>query len=82
MTATLEPLQSDLLELVKLVQRDELLLMAIMARGCRHTPPIPIRTFHAIHLVTARVAGATEVVATDKRMREAAKLLGFALVPH
>ena len=53
----------------------------IMARCYRHAPPIAIRTFDAIHLATARVAGETEVVATDKRMREAAKLLGFSLFP-
>jgi uncharacterized protein len=54
---------------------------AIMARCYRHSPPIPIRTFDAIHLATARVAGETEVVATDKRLREAGKLLGFSLFP-
>lgn len=54
---------------------------AIMARCYRHAPPIPIRTFDAIHLATARVAGVAEVVATDKRLREAAKMLGFALFP-
>jgi predicted nucleic acid-binding protein len=54
---------------------------AIMARCYRHAPPIPIRTFDAIHLATARVAGETELVATDKRMRDAAKLLGFSLFP-
>lgn len=54
---------------------------AIMARCYRHAPPIPIRTFDAIHLATARVAGETEVVATDNRLREAAKLLGFSLFP-
>ncbi len=45
------------------------------------TPPIPLRTLDALHLASARVAGETEVVATDKRMRDAAKLLGFALFP-
>jgi len=54
---------------------------AIMARCYRHAPPIPIRTFDASHLAMARVAGETEVVTTDKRMRQAAKLLGFSLFP-
>ncbi|MBI4326103.1 MAG: PIN domain-containing protein [Chloroflexi bacterium] len=45
------------------------------------TPPIPLRTLDALHLASARVAGETELVATDKRMREAAKLLGFSLFP-
>ena len=54
---------------------------AIMAWCYRLVPPIPIRTFDTIHLATARVAGETELVATDKRMRDAAKLLGFTLFP-
>jgi len=61
--------------------QEEVEFNAIMARCYRHAPPIPIRTFDAIHLATARVAGETEVVATDKRMRDAAKLLGFLLFP-
>jgi predicted nucleic acid-binding protein len=54
---------------------------AIMARCYRHAPPIPIRTFDAIHLATARAAGEAELVATDKRTRDAARLLGFGLFP-
>ena len=47
----------------------------------RRTPPLFIRTFDAIHLASAGVAGETEIVATDKRLREAARLLGFRLFP-
>ena len=32
-------------------------------------------------LASVRVAGESELVATDKRMRDAAKLLGFSLFP-
>ncbi|MEN9637734.1 MAG: hypothetical protein RL077_6138 [Verrucomicrobiota bacterium] len=46
------------------------------------TPPLFIRTFDAIHLASARVAGETEIVASDKRLREAARVLGFALFPQ
>lgn len=53
----------------------------IMAHCYRHTPPISLRTFDAVHLASARVAGETEIVATDKRLRQAAKLLGFSLFP-
>ena len=35
----------------------------------------------ALHLAAARVAGETELVATDKKLREAAGLLGFKLFP-
>ena len=41
-----------------------------MAQCYRHAPPVPIRTLDAVHLATARVAGETELVATDRRMRE------------
>ena len=39
------------------------------------TPPIPLRTLDALHLASVRVAGETDVVATDKRLRDAAKRL-------
>ena len=45
------------------------------------SPPVLIRTLDAIHLASARVANETEIVATDRRLREAAALLGFALFP-
>lgn len=53
-----------------------------MLNSCyRQTPPIPLRTLDALHLASARVVGETELVATDKRVRDAAKLLGFTLLP-
>ena len=47
----------------------------------QQTPPLLLRTFDALHLASARVAGEIEVVATDKRLRDAARLLGFSLFP-
>ena len=44
-------------------------------------PPLLIRTLDAIHLAFARMAGETEIVATDKRLRAAAIALGFTLFP-
>jgi uncharacterized protein len=70
---------------IRLVQMDDVVeaeFNAIMATCYRHAPPIPIRTFDAIHLATARVAGETELVTSDKRLREAARLLGFSVFPH
>lgn len=67
---------------IRVVEMDaptEVEFNALLARCYRHAPPIPLRTFDAIHLATARVAGQTEIVATDKRMRDAAKLLGFSV---
>jgi len=47
----------------------------------QRTPPIPLRTLDALHLASARVSGETELVATDKRLRDGAKALGFTLFP-
>lgn len=44
-------------------------------------PAIFIRTNDAIHLAAARCAGETEIVATDKRLREAALALGLTVFP-
>ena len=46
-----------------------------------HTPPVFIPTLDALHIASARAAGETAIVATDKRLREAAALLGFQLFP-
>ena len=53
----------------------------IVERCCSQTPSIFIRTLDALHIAAARVAGEDEIVATDKRLRDAAVLLGFQLFP-
>lgn len=53
----------------------------IMAACYRRNPALPVRTLDALHLASARVAHETEVVATDRRLREAASFLGFTLFP-
>ncbi len=53
----------------------------VLAQCYHQTPPIPLRTLDALHLASARVAGETELVATDQRMRDAARSLGFSLFP-
>ena len=40
-----------------------------------------VRTFDMLHLASAQVAGVAELVTTDKRLREAALLMGFTLFP-
>lgn len=40
-----------------------------------------IRTLDALHIAAARVAGESEIVATDSHMRTAAGILGFQLFP-
>jgi predicted nucleic acid-binding protein len=47
----------------------------------QQNPGIPLRTLDALHLASARVAAETELVTTDKRLRDAAKALSFSLFP-
>src|SRR4051812_20683075 len=47
----------------------------------QQNPRIPLRTLDALHLASGRVSGETEFMATDKRIRDAAKALGFSLFP-
>ncbi len=47
----------------------------------KRSPPVPLRTLDALHLACARVAAESEIIATDKRMRDAATVLGFSLFP-
>ncbi len=54
---------------------------SLVDRCHAHSPPIYIRTNDALHLAAATGYGETEVVATDKRLRDAALLLGFAVFP-
>lgn len=69
------------IRIVDLDSRVEAEFNVLMATCYRRTPPLPIRTFDAVHLASARVSGETEIVATDKRLRDAAKLLGFSIFP-
>jgi len=47
----------------------------------QQTPPVLLRTLDALHVASARAAGESQVVATDNRLRDVARLLGFALFP-
>ena len=53
----------------------------VIDRCLAEKPPVFIRTLDALHLAGATVAGETELVATDRRLRTAAAFLGFALFP-
>jgi predicted nucleic acid-binding protein len=44
-------------------------------------PPIAIRTLDALHLASAKAALESEIVTTDKRRRDAAKLLRLGIFP-
>jgi predicted nucleic acid-binding protein len=45
-------------------------------------PGLYIRTNDALHLATARLSAESEIVATDKKLREAALLIGFTVFPR
>jgi predicted nucleic acid-binding protein len=66
---------------VEMDARVEAEFNAIMATCYRHTPPLPVRTLDALHLASARTDHQTELVATDKRVRGAARLLGLSVFP-
>ena len=53
------------IRVVELDARVEAEFNVIMATCYRQVPPLPIRTFDALHLASARVSGETEIVATD-----------------
>ena len=69
------------IRVVDLDARVETEFKVIMASCYRHAPPLPVRTFDTLHLASCRAEGQSELVATDKRMRDAAKLLGLSLFP-
>jgi predicted nucleic acid-binding protein len=49
-----------------------------LARICyTHRPPVHLRTLDGVHLATAILANAQQVVTTDARMRTAAAILGL-----
>ena len=53
----------------------------IIERFHGQAPALPLRTLDAIHLASAKVSGESEVIATDKRLREAALVLDFSVYP-
>ncbi|HKQ36553.1 MAG TPA: type II toxin-antitoxin system VapC family toxin [Verrucomicrobiae bacterium] len=78
-------LQQDLaagqIRIIDIDSRIEAEFNTVMAACYRNARPLLVRTFDAIHLASARVSAETEVVATDSRLREAAKLLGLSVFP-
>jgi predicted nucleic acid-binding protein len=61
-------------------------LNSVVLRKARHClerchPEVPLRTLDAIHLATADMCHDFPLVTTDARLRDAAKLMRFSLVP-
>ena len=62
------------------IAQDVLVKANELARICyTHRPPVHLRTLDGIHLATAILAKAQQVVTTDTRMRTAAGILGIPL---
>lgn len=80
-TQLLRDITAGELRLVELDGEVEQEYGQVLGACYQQAPPIPLRTLDAVHLATARVAGETELVATDRRMRDAAKLLALTLFP-
>lgn len=53
----------------------------VVEKCLAQSPPIYIRTNDALHLAAAICAGENEIIATDKKLRDAALMLGFAVFP-
>lgn len=53
----------------------------VVRRCYSQDPPVLVRTLDALHVASAIASGETEIVATDRRLRDAATLLGFQLFP-
>lgn len=53
----------------------------VLVRCYRQVPPFCVRTLDAIHLASTLVAGETEFVTSDLRLRHAAQFLGLKLFP-
>jgi predicted nucleic acid-binding protein len=81
LTQVSQDIAAGQIRIVEIDARVEAEFNVIMATCYRHAPPVAIRTFDALHLASSRSDGQIQLVATDKRVRDAAKLLGFSLFP-
>jgi predicted nucleic acid-binding protein len=81
LTQVIQDIAAGQIRIVEIDARVEAEFNGLMATCYRHTPPLPIRTLDALPLASARTDNQIELVATDKRMRDAAKLLGLSLFP-
>jgi len=72
---------SGAISIVEIDHRVRVEYKAVVRTCLSQTPPIYIRTNDAQHLSAAKCAGEMEIVATDKKLRDAALLLGFTVFP-
>ncbi|HET6250059.1 MAG TPA: type II toxin-antitoxin system VapC family toxin [Tepidisphaeraceae bacterium] len=76
-----QDIRTGMITVVKFDAAVSLRFESIVEHCLGMTPFLPLRTLDAIHLATAVVVGANEIVATDRYLREAAKALGISVYP-
>jgi predicted nucleic acid-binding protein len=54
---------------------------SVIEQCLSRVPPLPLRTLDALHLATAVTSSESQFVATDKRLRGAASMLGLTVYP-
>ena len=53
----------------------------VVAHAYQQSPPLFIRSLDALHIASAIIASAKAVVATDRRLRDVATLMGLTVLP-
>ncbi len=67
--------------LIPMQEAEEDRFRHLVLRLGRSQPPVFTRTLDGIHLATAALHGATEIVSTDLNMRRCATAIGLAVYP-
>ena len=80
-TALEADVSSGVIAIVEIDLRVRVEYKEVVEECLSQVPPIYIRTNDAQHLAAAKCAGQVEIVATDKKLRDAALLLGFTVFP-
>lgn len=72
---------ANAITVVPIDQRVRAEYKTVVEKCMSQVPPICIRTNDAQHLAAATCAAESEIVATDRKLREAAVMLGFTVFP-
>ena len=67
--------------LVSMNEAEEDRFRNLVLRLCRSKPPLFTRTLDGVHIATAVLHGATEIISTDSNMRRCAAAIGLAVYP-
>ena len=67
--------------LVPMHEAEEDRFRNLVLRFCRSKPPLFTRTLDGIHVATAVLHGASEMISTDLNMRKCAEAAGLVVYP-